>query len=124
MAALSARSKRVWSTALCDPGALTETVALLNSTAGSLPQADLGTTSIPTFGGVKVGANQVLGARQTAVTPVAFSATTGSLPTAGGTTVFSDTSTPTVVELLDAVVELRANVVALQAVLHAHGLTT
>lgn len=123
MATLSARSTRILDTSLADPGARKEIVTLLNSTAGSLPQA-IGTTDIPTFGGLKVGSNQVIGARKTAVTPVAFSATTGTLPTAGGTTVFSDAASPTVAELLDAIVELRANIVSLQAVFHDHGLTT
>lgn len=37
-----------------------------------------------------------------------YTATVGSLPTAGGSTTFANTATPTVVELLDAVVELKA----------------
>lgn len=41
-----------------------------------------------------------------AVAPT-FTATSGSLPTAGGSTTFADATTPTVDELLDAVVELR-----------------
>jgi hypothetical protein len=41
-----------------------------------------------------------------AVAPT-FTATSGSLPTPGGSTTFSDATTPTVVELLDAVCELR-----------------
>lgn len=36
-----------------------------------------------------------------------FAATTGTLPTPGGSTTFANASSPTVAELLDAVVELR-----------------
>lgn len=45
-----------------------------------------------------------------AVVAATITATTGSLPSQNGTTVISDTSTPTAVELLDAVCELRKNV--------------
>lgn len=49
----------------------------------------------------------------TAATSPALTATTGSLPTPDAATVISNTATPTVVELLDAIVELRVTVAAL-----------
>lgn len=42
-----------------------------------------------------------------------FTATSGSLPTAAGSTTFANAATPTVAELLDAVVELRATQAAM-----------
>lgn len=45
-----------------------------------------------------------------APTKVALTATTGSLPTANGATVIADTATPTVVELLELCVELKAQI--------------
>ena len=46
-------------------------------------------------------------------------ATTGTLPTPGGTTVIANTATPTVVELLDFCVENRATIAAIIAALKA-----
>ncbi len=48
-----------------------------------------------------------------AATAVTLTASSGSLPTAGGSTTFSDAAVPTVVELLDAVVELNAKLTVL-----------
>lgn len=63
-------------------------------------------------------------------TPPAFTATSGSLPAPNGATVFANTATPTVVELLDAVVELQAiqvsqnaKIALIIAGLHSRGVT-
>jgi hypothetical protein len=44
----------------------------------------------------------------TVIVPVAVTATTGTLPTPNGATVIANTATPTVVELLDLCMELKA----------------
>jgi hypothetical protein len=72
--------------------------------------------------GFKVSGTKVVGAQQPAIAASTLSATTGSLPSANGTTVFSNAATPTVAELLDAVVELTAKVKAIRDALNAHGL--
>jgi len=53
----------------------------------------------------------------TTPTALVLSATTGTLPTAASTQVFSDAATPTVAELLAAVVSLNAKVEALRTAL-------
>jgi hypothetical protein len=52
-----------------------------------------------------------------ASTAVTFTATSGTLPTPDGATTFANAATPTVAELLDAVVELRTKLAAVQAAL-------
>ena len=69
--------------------------------AMDLVEADLGTK-------VKV---------TTTPTALTITATTGTLPTAASTQVIADAATPTVVELLAAVVSLNANVEALRTAL-------
>jgi hypothetical protein len=54
-----------------------------------------------------------------ALTANTITATTGTLPTPDGTTVIANAATPTVLELQDAVVELRAKVAAIIAALKA-----
>ena len=49
-----------------------------------------------------------------APTALAIEATTGTLPTADGSVTIADASTPTVAELLEAVVELNAKIEALR----------
>lgn len=69
--------------------------------AMDLVEADLGTK-------VKV---------TTTPTALTITSTTGTLPTAASTQVFSDAATPTVAELLAAVVSLNAKVEALRTAL-------
>jgi hypothetical protein len=74
-------------------------------------------------------ANEILGELGTGspsspVVPVTITATSGSLPSAGSTATVAVAGTPTVQELLQICMDLRANVVSLQAVLHAQGLTS
>ncbi len=76
---------------------------------------------------LKVNNISVVGAQQTAVTPIAitWSANTpATYASPTGALTISDGSVPTVVELVKYCNELRKNIVDLQAVLHAHGLTT
>lgn len=54
-----------------------------------------------------------------ALTPLTVTATSGSLPTPGGTVTIANTATPTVVELLDFCVEINAKFDALVAALKA-----
>jgi hypothetical protein len=72
--------------------------------------------------GELLGGNE--SSKSTAVIPVTITATTGTLPTAGSTATVANAASPTNEELLQIVVDLQANVVALQAILHAQGLTT
>ncbi|MDR3635695.1 MAG: hypothetical protein P4L84_17970 [Isosphaeraceae bacterium] len=69
-----------------------------------------------------------LGTPSTPVTPVAVTFTAGGTPTEyatpAGTLTVANSTTPTVVELLNYCNELRGNIASLQAILHAHGLTT
>lgn len=58
-----------------------------------------------------------------AIAAIAVTATSGSLPTAAGTTVIAVAGTPTVVELLQYCTELNAKVNALRAALTAFGVT-
>lgn len=69
-------------------------------------------------------ATQISGATATksqvvALTPITVTATTGSLPTPGGTVSIANTATPTVVELLDYCTELNTKLNALIAALKA-----
>lgn len=52
-------------------------------------------------------------------TPSTVTATTGVFPAAAGTQLFANTATPTVVELLGAIVNVRADLAALQTKLIA-----
>lgn len=54
-----------------------------------------------------------------ALTPLTVTATTGTLPAAGGSVVIANTATPTVVELLDLCMELKAKQDAIVAALKA-----
>ena len=54
------------------------------------------------------------GSINTGVAPVTITATTGTLPTPNGAVTIANAATPTVVELLEAVVELNAKIAALQ----------
>lgn len=54
-----------------------------------------------------------------ALTPNTVTATTGSLPTPGGSTTIANAATPTVVELLDFCVETRAKVADIMTALKA-----
>lgn len=52
-----------------------------------------------------------------AATNITVTPTSGSLPTANGAITIADTSTPTVVELLEYCTELNAKIIAIQAAL-------
>lgn len=136
---LSTRASKALSFALADEVSANEVVAALND--GEAANQGLSTTNAVTFAGVtstgdvkianghtlKVNNISVVGAQQTAVTPVAVTFTANTPATYGsptGALTIADGTTPTVVELLKYIDEVRGNVVALQAVLHAHGLTT
>lgn len=54
-----------------------------------------------------------------ALTPLTVTATTGTLPAAGGSAVVANAATPTVAELLDICMELKAKVDALVTALKA-----
>jgi len=56
-------------------------------------------------------------AKTTVPTALTITATTGTLPTADGSITVADAATPTVVELLEAIVELNAKVEALRTAL-------
>ena len=62
-------------------------------------------------------------AAQTAVTALPVTATVGTLPTPNNAVVIANAATPTVVELLDLSIELRAKVDAMNAALLAAGVT-
>lgn len=118
--ATSSRTKFILAEALADQSAAAEIAATLDAQSG---QQALGTTDVPTFGGVKVGANQVLAARQTAVAMATFTFTANTPAAATGSKTVADGSAPTVAELIGLIVELKANIVALKNVFVAHGLT-
>lgn len=120
--ALSSRTKQILSNVFADPQAGTEVSGTL-ATSGSLPQS-LGTTDIPTFGGVKVGTHQVVGAQQALVQINGITVTSGALPTVTGTTTVADATNPTTVELLNLHTQLRSKVNAIILALQAHGLTS
>lgn len=56
-------------------------------------------------------------AKTTVPTALTITATTGTLPTADGSITVADAATPTVAELLEAIVELNAKVEALRTAL-------
>jgi len=58
-------------------------------------------------------------AQVAALTPMTVTATTGTLPTPGGTTTIANAATPTVAELLDFCMELKAKQDALVTALKA-----
>src|SRR4051812_45730382 len=98
--AISNQTRRYLEVALTNKGAAKEIVTALNSGAGA------SSPSSP-------------------VVPVAITYTaSASAYAADGTLTIANGSTPTVAELLDFCIELRANIVSLQAVLHSHGLTS
>jgi len=59
--------------------------------------------------------------QQAAITNIATTATTGSLPTPNSAVVIANTATPTVVELLDYCVELETKLESVLAALRAVG---
>lgn len=61
--------------------------------------------------------------QQAAIAKAALTATTGTIPTAGGSTLIANTATPTVVELLDLCVENKAKIDAIIDALTASGVT-
>lgn len=65
----------------------------------------------------------LIGDRQSAVADITVTVTSGSEPTPNGALTIADSTTPTVVELLEYCRELRAKVEALADVLQYHGLT-
>lgn len=67
---------------------------------------------------VQVASNSVATkASVVALTPLTVTATTGTLPTPDGSVTFANAATPTVTELLEAVVELNAKVNAMRTAL-------
>lgn len=140
--AISQKLRNAIKSAIIEPGAINEIVTILNTAGAGSAQA-IATTDSPTFAaltitndatvggyvksatgkGLKVNGVVVVTNQQTKITPVAITPGTGSLPTADGALAISNTATPTVVELLEAIVELKANIVSLQTILTAHGLT-
>jgi hypothetical protein len=101
--AITAKTTNIMKVAFANPQAATEVISVLNDVAGS------GSPSSP-------------------VTPVALTFTAGGIPSAytspTGAVTIANSTTPTVVELLDYCNELRGNVAALEAVLLAQGLVT
>lgn len=133
---LSQSDKAALAVALCSQNAANN-IANLAGAEGSTPTMTTVTTTgdITCGGSVKIASGHtlkvnnvsVVGAQQTAVTPVAVTFTASTPATYGtptGALTVADGTAPTVVELLKYCDELRGNIVALQAVLHAHGLTT
>jgi hypothetical protein len=135
---LSTRTAKALAFAVADNVAAAELATAINAGAGGVGQA-VGTSATPTFAsltlstgdlsvptgkGVKVNGHRVISDQQPAVVPVAITYTSGSHAAATGALTIAAEATPTVQELLTFCVELLANVTSLQAVLHAHGLTT
>ncbi len=107
----------------------TTTPAVTLTLAAITPTTVVASGNITTTAGVyKVGANQVLGAQQPASVPVALTFTAGGTPTVyttpTGALTIAHSDIPTVVELLAYCNELRGNVLQLQAILTAHGIST
>lgn len=99
--ALSSRAKNALKTGLADEKAAHEIAAAVDA-------AGAGEATTPSG----------------AIANLTITATTGTLPTANGAlTIANATTGATVGELLEAVVELNAKLIAVNAVLASHGLT-
>jgi hypothetical protein len=101
-------------------------MALSQKTRNALAIALTSTDSADELIGELLGGNET--SKSAAVTPVAVTFTGGGTPatytTPTGALTIADGTAPTAVELLKYCDELRGNIVALQAVLHAQGITT
>ncbi len=135
---MTGRTQQILAEALADQAAASEVVTLIAGATGGTgtnPSVTTLTTSgaITSGGDVKIASGHtlkvnnisVVSAQQTAMTSVAVTVTTGALPTITLNAItISASATPTVVELLAFCTALKANIDSLQAILHAHGLTT
>lgn len=100
--ALSEKASSVLGVALADIQATNEIVTILNASA----------------------AGQAIAPSAAVVPPAITYTATASTYVADGTLTIAAGATPTVVELLNYCQELQRSITQLQAVLHAHGLTT
>lgn len=91
------------------------------ATTGDI-SATTGDVKVSTGNGFFVNNIKVVTDQQALISPMTITPGAGALPVANGALAVADTATPTVVELLEGIVELKAKQDAILVALKAHGL--